>query len=121
MLTGKASVLLLLVLATVPLYPVTGCWPPGCNNRCKVARKNYILSVCHPYIRISNLPRVLPTKDHLCCVEVRTLQTNSKGGMQCVVDMLTHDELGEYNVTVMLYLGRYCTHLTSAAPHEVVV
>ncbi|CAL4985161.1 unnamed protein product [Urochloa decumbens] len=70
MLTVKASVLLLLVFTIISLDPVNaGCWPPGCNNRCKVARKNYILDVCHPYILISNLPRVFPTKDHLCCVE----------------------------------------------------
>ncbi|CAL4985162.1 unnamed protein product [Urochloa decumbens] len=119
MLTGKTAVLLLLVVTTISLDPVNGCWL-ACNNQCKVRRKNHILLVCGPYILKSN-PAYPPTKDHLCCEELRTLQTNAKGGMQCVIDMLTRDEMEEYDTTLMLNLARYCTKVPSAAPHEVMV
>ena len=78
------------------------------------------LEVCYPYILKSNRSRILPTKRDICCKEVRTLQSNGEGMMQCIVDLLTRDQRLEYDATVMLYLKRYCTQPPfPAAPHEV--
>jgi hypothetical protein len=69
----------------------------------------------------SNPSRILPTKDEICCKEVRTLQSNGEGMMQCLVDLLARQEPVEYDVTVMLYLKRYCTQPPFPVPphHEV--
>jgi hypothetical protein len=118
MLIGKAVGLLLLVFAAVSLDPVnSGCF--HCKGQCTKRQKNCILDVCHRYILKTNPSRVLPRKDDICCKEVRTLQTNVKGMMQCIVDLLTFEEEGEYDPTVMLYLGRYCTQPPFPTPLEV--
>ena len=114
----KVGILLLVVFAIVLPDPVSGgCW--FCKKPCTKTQKNYIVDVCHRYILKSNYARVLPTKHDICCIEVRTLQSNGEG-MQCIVDLLTCDQRLEYDATVMLYLKRYCTQPPfPAAPHEV--
>ncbi|KAF8730825.1 hypothetical protein HU200_016689 [Digitaria exilis] len=89
------------------LEPVNGrcCFGKNCTKR----QKNYIIDVCYPYILKQNPSSILPRKDDICCKEVRILQTNVKGMMQCIVDLFTPEDEAEYDIQVMLYLGRYCT------------
>ena len=111
----KVGILLLVVFAIVLPDPVSGgCW--FCKKPCTKTQKNYIVDVCHRYILKSNYARVLPTKHDICCIEVRTLQSNGEGMMQCITDLLTREERLEYDVMVMLYLKRYCTQPPIPAP-----
>ncbi|PUZ44117.1 hypothetical protein GQ55_8G064400 [Panicum hallii var. hallii] len=95
--------LLLLVFTTMSPDPVSGgCW--FCKKPCTKTQKNYIIV-------------------DICCKEVRTLQSNGEGMMQCLVDLLARQERVEYDVTVMLYLKTYCTQPPFPVPphHEVMV
>ncbi|KAJ1275123.1 hypothetical protein BS78_05G112500 [Paspalum vaginatum] len=113
MLPGKVAVPLLLLFAAISLGPVSA----GCCFRkpCTVRQKDHIVDTCRPYI-LKTDHRVLPRKTDLCCREVRTLQSMGEGMMQCVVDLLTDHERAELDVTVVLYLKRYCTQPSSPAP-----
>ncbi|KAG2561009.1 hypothetical protein PVAP13_8KG134100 [Panicum virgatum] len=93
-----AALLLLLVCAMVSIHPVVGGKK---RPRCTEEDNANVLKECGHYTRHGH-PKELPHKHSPCCKAVEGHD------MQCIVDLLTKDERGDYEQAAIIALEEAC-------------
>ncbi|KAG2556584.1 hypothetical protein PVAP13_8NG186600 [Panicum virgatum] len=90
--------LLLLVCAMVSPHPVVGGKK---RPRCTEEDKAHVLKECGHYTRHGH-PKELPPKHSPCCKAVEGLD------LQCIADLLTKDEMRDYDQGAVIDLEKTC-------------